>query len=121
MICAILLAFLVGELTMKNVFCRVRPCNQDLSIPLAVKRPTAYSFPSGHTGSSFAAAMGLFLCHKKLGIPALVLAFVIGLSRLYLFVHFPTDVLVGAVLGILCAVAVWFIFRKCRIDNKINR
>ena len=118
---SILLAFFVGELCMKNIFCRVRPCNQDLSVALAIKRPTAYSFPSGHTGSSFAAAMAIFLWNKKWGMPALIFASVMGLSRLYLFVHFPTDVLAGAVLGILCALTVWLVFKKYKIDDKINR
>ncbi len=120
MLVSILLAFLVGELALKNVICRVRPCNQDLSVVLAVERPSAFSFPSGHTGSSFAAAMALFLNNKKWGIPALVTAVVIGFSRAYLFVHFFTDVLAGAVLGVLCAVAVWFVFRKYKLDDKIN-
>ena len=120
MFVSIALAFLFGELMLKNIICRVRPCNQDLSIVLAVSRPSAYSFPSGHTGSSFAAAMGLFLCHKKWGIAALVFAGIMGLSRMYLFVHFLTDVLAGALLGVLCAVAVWLVFKKFKFDDKIN-
>lgn len=114
------IAFLVGELGMKNIFCRVRPCTIDDSVILAINRPGSYSFPSGHTGSSFAAATALFLWNKKWGIPALVLAAVIGFSRLYLFVHFPTDVLVGAFLGILSALFVDFLFRKLRLDRRIQ-
>jgi len=120
MMVSILLAFFVGELALKNIIGRVRPCNQDLSVVLAVDRPLAYSFPSGHTGSSFAAATALFLCNKKWGVPALVLATVIGLSRAYLFVHFFTDVLAGAVLGMLCALAVWYIFKKYKFDDRIT-
>lgn len=114
-------ALLIGEFGMKNIFCRVRPCVVDSSVPLAVDLPSSYSFPSGHTGSSFAAATALFLRNKKWGIPSLVLAAVIGLSRMYLFVHFPTDVLAGAVLGILCAILAGFIFRKFDLDNKIRK
>jgi len=120
MLLSVLLAFLVGELALKNIICRVRPCNQNMSVVLAIDRPSAYSFPSGHTGSSFAAATALFLYHRKWGLGALLLALVIGLSRVYLFVHFPTDVLAGALLGVLCALAVWWIFRKYKIDDKIN-
>ena len=120
MLCAVLLAFLIGELAMKNVICRVRPCNVDTDILLAVARPESYSFPSGHTGSSFAAATALFLCNKKLGIPALILAFIVALSRVYLFVHYPTDVMVGAVLGAACALAVYFLFRKFNLHQKIG-
>ncbi len=114
-------ALIVGELGMKNIFCRLRPCNLDTTISLAVEAPSSYSFPSGHTGSSFAAATALFLWSKKWGIPALVLAALIGFSRVYLFVHFPTDVLAGAVVGILCAVLAGFIFRKFELENKIRK
>ena len=119
-LCAVVLAFLIGELTMKNVICRVRPCNVDTDILLAVSRPTAYSFPSGHTGSSFAAATAIFLWNKKWGIPALILALVIALSRVYLFVHYPTDVMAGALLGVLCAVAVAFVFKKFNLHAKLS-
>ena len=54
---AMTIAYFVGELGMKNIFCRLRPCDIDASVSLAVKKPTSYSFPSGHTGSSFAAAI----------------------------------------------------------------
>lgn len=115
------LALLIGELGMKNIFCRIRPCYVDTSVILAVKAPSSYSFPSGHTGSSFAAATALFLCNRKWGIPALVLAAVVGLSRIYLFVHFPTDVLAGALFGIACGLLAWFIFKKADIENKITK
>lgn len=115
------ITFLVGEFGMKNVFCRLRPCDIDAGISLAVKNPTSYSFPSGHTGSSFAAATALFLWNKKWGVPALVLAFIIGISRMYLFVHFPTDVLVGAILGTVSAVVVGIIFRKFDLERKIRK
>jgi undecaprenyl-diphosphatase len=97
------------------VFARIRPCDINTAISLLISRPLDYSFPSGHTMSSFAAAMVLFLTNKKIGIPALILAAFISLSRLYLYVHFPTDVLAGAVLGILFA----HLSIKI-IDNKIS-
>ena len=62
---------------------------------------TDHSFPSGHTAAAFAAAVALFACHRKAGTIALFLAFLMGFSRLYLFVHYPTDVLAGALLGVL--------------------
>ena len=68
-----------------------------------IGRPWDYSFPSGHTASSFAAAWVLYRrLPKRFGIPALALAGLIGVSRLYLGVHYPTDVLFGAVSGIGC-------------------
>ena len=74
------------------------------------------SFPSGHTGSSFAAAVVIFLtCPGKIGVPALILAFLIMFSRLYVGVHYPTDVLAGMITGTLIAVLV------CRVYQKKHR
>lgn len=56
---------LFGELTLKNIICRLRPCNVFTDFPMLIARPTSYSFPSGHTSSSFAAALILTLRHKK--------------------------------------------------------
>ena len=76
--------------------------------------PKSYSFPSGHTASSFAAACGAFsMCKGKLqktfGILAIILAALIGFTRIYLHVHYCTDVLGGIVVGVLCAVAGYFL------------
>lgn len=120
LLCSMLLVLLVGELGMKNIFCRERPCVLDSSVALAIPMPSSYSFPSGHTGSSFAAAGGIFAFNRKLGIPALVLALMVGLSRMYLFVHFPTDVLAGALLGLLCAFAVYLVFTRTHFDRKLQ-
>lgn len=110
---------LVGELGLKNITCRLRPCVVDSSIPLALELPRSYSFPSGHTASSFAAATVIFSFNKKWGTGALCLAALVGFSRLYLFVHFPTDVLAGMVLGILSGVFAVFVFRKYKLNEKI--
>ena len=69
---------------------------------------TGYSFPSGHTLSSFAAASALYFFHHKTGFLAFLLAAAIAFSRLYASVHYPTDVLTGAVIGVLCGIiAAW--------------
>lgn len=120
MLGAMLIALLVGEWGLKNIICRERPCVIDPTISLAITPPSSFSCPSGHTGSSFAAAGGLFAFNKKLGIPALVVALLVGLSRMYLFVHFPTDVLAGAVLGLLSAFAVYLLFRKFDVDRRLQ-
>ena len=60
-----------------------------------------YSFPSGHTIASFEAATVLLKNSKKMGIPAMILAVLIAMSRLYLYVHYPTDVLFSVILGTL--------------------
>ena len=65
-----------------------------------------YSFPSGHSLASFEGAVSILLYHKKWGIAAVVLAALIACSRLYLFVHFPSDVVAGSLLGILIAAVV---------------
>ena len=65
-----------------------------------VARPHGWSFPSGHTASAFAAAFALRLQNRRLGVPALVLAGFIGFTRMYLYVHFPTDILGGVALGL---------------------
>lgn len=91
--------YLIGNMGMKNLFARTRPYDV-VEVDLLVAKLHDFSFPSGHTLVSFEAATALWFYHRKWGVAALVLAALIGLSRLYLFVHYPTDVLVGAVLGI---------------------
>ncbi|MBQ8877765.1 MAG: phosphatase PAP2 family protein [Lachnospiraceae bacterium] len=95
---------LIGEVWLKNMIERLRPCQVDAGVRMLISTPGGYSFPSGHTTNSFAAATSIFLNHKKAGIAALVLATMIGFSRLYLFVHFPTDVLCGLILGVTVAI-----------------
>lgn len=85
----------------KNAVARIRPYDINTSVRLLIKPPSDYSFPSGHTGASFAGASALLFSKcRKFWIPAFLLASVIAFSRLYLYVHFPTDVLAGALLGI---------------------
>lgn len=87
---------------LKNVVQRPRPFHVDTSvIPLIF--PSGYSFPSGHTASAFAAATAIFLYRKKAGIVAFVLAAIIAFTRMYLFVHYPTDIIGGIVVGVICA------------------
>ncbi len=99
---ALLLGVIVGNGVLKNVIARPRPYDFDpaLSHRLAWgEMSTDYSFPSGHTLASFEASVGLFLYHRKWGIAALILAFFVCVSRLFLLVHYPSDVLAGAILG----------------------
>lgn len=119
---SMLLTFIIGNLILKNVIARDRPCWIDTTIPLLLDSPVDYSFPSGHTMNGFTAALTLFFYDKKWGTAALILAAVIAFSRLYHFVHFPTDVLAGIVVGVVSAVVMQKIFRcwserKKRIDK----
>ena len=97
---AMLLGSLIGNELLKPIIARARPCHIDTAVELLVKRPTSFSFPSGHTCSSAVAATVLTMANKKFGFVAIPVAFLIAFSRLYVFVHFPTDVLAGALLGI---------------------
>lgn len=97
--CALVLDLLACNVLIKPLVGRVRPFAVNTAVTLLVKPPVDASFPSGHTAASFAAVFALWACGSKLWRPAAVLAVIIALSRLYLYVHWPTDVLGGAVLG----------------------
>jgi undecaprenyl-diphosphatase len=112
---SMLCTFILGNLILKNIFARPRPCDIDTAVTLLLSRPHGHSFPSGHSINSMVAAVALFLNNKKIGIPALIIATLIGFSRLYLFVHFPTDVLGGFVIAILVAIGVDWGFRQFEI------
>ncbi len=101
---------LIGNAALKNLVERARPCWIKPVEDMLISMPHDYSFPSGHTLSSFAAATVIMKANRKMGIAAYILASLIGFSRLYLYVHFPTDVLAGAVIGVLiglCTCRIW--------------
>lgn len=97
----LLAGLLVGNIVLKNLVARPRPCWLDPSVRLLNASPTDYSFPSGHTLSSTIAATILTKTDRRFGYAAIPLAVLIALSRLYLYVHFPSDVLIAALLGLL--------------------
>ena len=102
---ALIIGLLVCNVTMKPLFARIRPYDYQLlhfskEIKLLIEAQHDFSFPSGHTLASFEAATVLMIRNKKMGIPALVLACLIAFSRLYLYVHYPTDVLFSVAMGI---------------------
>lgn len=117
---ALLINLLITNVTLKPLIARIRPYEQFSDLVRLIGRQGDFSFPSGHTSSSFAAAWAIFTMYPNLkrnkavpnntkrelsilGISAMVLAVWIGWSRLYVGVHFPTDVLAGAVIGIFSA------------------
>lgn len=102
---------LVCNLLLKPWINRMRPYDL-LQYEILIPPMGDPSFPSGHTSASFAAATALYAINRKWGAAAYVLAALMGFSRLYLGVHFPTDVVVGAVVGVLTAKAVQWIFRR---------
>ena len=106
---AVLISFagvlLFGELLLKHVVSRMRPCQIDQAFALLVERPASSSFPSTHSAFAFGAATAIFMNYKKAGVAVLIAAALIAFSRLYLFLHFPTDVLCGIALGIVMGIA----------------
>ena len=109
---ALLMGFITGNLLLKNIVARIRPYDLNPEIELLVKHLSDFSFPSGHTLASFEAATAIFINNKKWGIPALILAFLVALSRIYLYVHYPTDVLAAIILGVGFAVLSCTIIKK---------
>ncbi len=113
------LVFLGGQFVLKDLIARERPCVLDQTVELIVARKTSYSCPSTHTAWAFAAATSVFLHFKKWGIGLFAVATLIGFSRLYLFMHFPTDVLFGAVLGVAFAVGAYYLVKA--VAGKVGK
>ena len=101
-----------GELLLKHLIFRPRPCQMDMSFQLLVERPVSSSFPSTHTAWSFGAATVIFMKYRKAGAVVLFAAALIAFSRLYLFLHFPTDVLFGILLGIGMGIAAHYLTER---------
>lgn len=118
---ALILTAIVCNVILKPSIMRARPCWIEQEIELLVKVPKDYSFPSGHSNASFAVATSIFMRNKKLGIPAIILALAIALSRLYVFVHWPTDVLAGIIVGVTGGIVSYYIvnwlYKKFRLER----
>lgn len=112
LLCTITLANHLGEDILKPFFHRVRPCHVFTEVILLIHGPHTPSFPSGHTMVGFASAAVIFYYNRTLGTVAYLLAATIAFSRLYLFVHYPTDVLGGIFFGVLTAAFVIFCMNK---------
>ena len=113
---AMVFGLLICNVTLKPLVARMRPYDYQIEVlgktwndillagKLLVETPHDFSFPSGHTIASFEACVVLMLNNKRLGIPATLLAIAIAFSRMYLYVHYPTDVIVSIFLGSLFAI-----------------
>lgn len=102
MVAALVVDVLLCNIVLKNLVARTRPYDVNTGVHLLVAKLHDYSFPSGHTAASFASVTALYLAgEKKIWKFALVLACLIAISRLYLYVHYPTDVLGGILFGVI--------------------
>ena len=103
---SLLFDYLIINVALKALIARPRPfVVNELITPLVTNVSPYRSFPSGHSGGSFSAMFALYKwVPKKVGIPALVLAALVALSRLYVGVHYPTDILAGCAIGFMCSV-----------------
>lgn len=101
MLSCLIVGALITNVTIKPLAARDRPCWINDSVQLLVSNPRDYSFPSGHSQASFVSAMAIYQNDRKWGIAAFVFASLISFSRLYLYVHFPTDVAVGILIGLI--------------------
>ncbi len=121
---ALTLGLALGNGLIKNLVARIRPYdfNEAMKSQLLVPVLSDYSFPSGHSLASFEAAGVLMMTHRKmLGWPALVIAILIALSRLYLYVHYPSDVLAGVLLGLLFAWIAYLVVNRAEKAYKDYR
>ena len=117
---ALLLSTILGEGILKHVVHRIRPSADIPAVDLLIAKPLSYSFPSGHTTSSFAVAGVLAKYFKNYAIEFLSLASLIAFSRLYLYVHYPTDVLGGVLLGLICSGIIIYLFDKVNHYRKAS-
>ena len=106
---ALLFGLIFGNILLKNLIARPRPFTYN-DMKLIIPTPDEYSFPSGHSMASFETASVVFYMNRKAGAVMLVIASLVAFSRLYLYVHFPTDVICGCILGTIfgiCAIKLY--------------
>ena len=135
-IVALILMLLCNDLFLKEFFARPRPFNlfetdpekyafwgKSYVYPELISKPTSFSFPSGHTASAFAAAIALLWHNRKFGVTVTIFATLMGFSRIYVEVHYCTDVIAGVVSGTICALAAVLIVKYLFpvVDKGIDR
>ncbi|MFQ9514831.1 MAG: phosphatase PAP2 family protein [Eubacterium sp.] len=118
----LLMGLIIGNGLVKNLVARQRPCWINSDFLLLIPNPKDFSFPSGHTQASVIAATILTMYNRKWGIVVIPLAALIAFSRLYLYVHFPSDVLGGAIMGLIIGVGTFIIgetiLRRIELQKK---
>lgn len=119
----IALAFgaICGEGILKHIVKRNRPVKYQEQDNYLISKPKSFSFPSGHTTSSFAVLGVLWYMNSDFKYLVLFIAVLVSFSRLYLYVHYPTDVIAGIILGLICAKAALFATNHLSYDQLICR
>lgn len=119
-IISLLFCIIIGNVIIKLLCARKRPCHINDKINLLISKPRDYSFPSAHTMSSFAAATVIANANIKMGIISLIIAMLIAFSRLYLYVHYPSDVLAGVILGVIISMVTVYYINFTILDKYIG-
>jgi Membrane-associated phospholipid phosphatase len=117
---ALILSAVLGEGILKHAVQRIRPSADISAANLLISKPLSYSFPSGHTASSFAVAGVLAKYFKDYALEFFGLASLIAFSRLYLYVHYPTDVLAGIILGLTCSSITIYMFNRVSQETTVS-
>ena len=100
---ALIADLIICNVILKPIVARIRPYSINQTVHLLVTPLKDYSFPSGHTAASFASVSALYFAgRKRMAAGALIVSVLIAFSRMYLYVHYPTDVLGGLIIGLLC-------------------
>lgn len=120
-LCALLLNLILVNGLLKNIVQRTRPFDAVPTVQLLISKPSSFSFPSGHTSSAFAAVGIISSLMKKYRLYFIALAILIAFSRMYLFVHYPTDIIGGAMMGIICAKVVLILYELIKSRLKIKK
>lgn len=115
-----LLAVLLGESLLKNIVQRSRPFENFEAIKVLISKPASYSFPSGHSGFAFAVTGVLAKYFRKNRFLLYIFASLMAFSRVYLFVHYPSDVISGAILGLVCSKISFYILDSENNDFNIS-
>lgn len=108
----LIISTIIGEGVIKHIVRRARPFSLHETISILITKPTSYSFPSGHTFSSFAVSGVLSAYFTEYRLLFISIAILIALSRLYLYLHYPTDVIAGMIFGLLCSKLIFFILNE---------
>jgi len=116
---ALILDVLTVNMLLKPLIARPRPYDFT-ALPIFVPPQGDHAFPSGHTAVTFAAAVALWPAGRRVFWPALAFACIMGVSRLYLMMHYPTDVLAGAVMGALCGLAAIWLWKRAQDHSKLK-